>query len=90
MTTINATTMNAKLSNFKYAFFRSKEQRKIALNEAIQYNGYYQTIQELLSMYKKLKNENIKHDIKSILFPYEFTLTQQTEIYCDELQLFIK
>jgi hypothetical protein len=73
------------LRNYEYNTLKSKEQRKITLMNAIQYHGYKTVLKELL----KLKTKNSMHDIKDLLYPYEFTRTQQGEIYCDELMLFI-
>ena len=80
-----------EITTYDYNFNSNrKEYRLSCLREAIAYIGYIKTIQELLTIYKKLKIENVKDDIKSILFPYEFVLTQDTAIYCDELGLYIK
>lgn len=80
-----------EITSYDYNFNSSKKEYRLwCLRNAIEYIGYTKTIEELLVIYRKLKIENVKDDIKSILFPYEFVLTQDIAVYCDELGLYIK
>ena len=80
-----------EITSYDYNFLsNSKEYRLRCLRNAIEYIGYKKTIQELLLIYKNLKIKNVQDDIKSILHPYEFVLTQDVAIYCDELGMYIK
>lgn len=85
------TNLSMEITSYDYNFLsKSKEQRLKCLRNAIEYIGYRKTIEELLAIYKKMKIKNVQDDIKSILYPYDFVLTKDVAIYCDELGLYIK
>lgn len=82
--------LSMEITSYDYNFLsKSKEQRLKCLRNAIEYIGYRKTIEELLAIYRNLKIKNVQDDIKSILYPYEFVLTKDIAIYCDELGLYI-